>query len=126
MPSTSRRPPAGNPSSTAGEYAITTTGTSSRRQGHRALHRGRGRRSPIWPRRWPNAGGADADAIQTEVYEVGKRHPFADLKAWFQGLYEVLLGQSQGPRMGSFIALYGVKETIELIRKALAGEDLGA
>jgi len=69
---------------------------------------------------------ADAEAIQTEVYEVGKRHPFADLKTWFQGLYEVLLGQSQGPRMGSFIALYGVRETVTLIRRALAGEDLGA
>ncbi|MDX9860981.1 MAG: lysine--tRNA ligase [Rhodospirillales bacterium] len=69
--------------------------------------------------------GADAEAIQTEVYEVGKRHSFPDLKAWFQGLYEVLLGQSQGPRMGSFIALYGVGETIELINRALAGEDLG-
>jgi lysyl-tRNA synthetase class 1 len=68
--------------------------------------------------------GADAEAIQTEVYEVGKRHPFPDLKAWFQGLYEVLLGQSQGPRMGSFIALFGVKETAELIGRALAGEDL--
>ena len=69
---------------------------------------------------------ADADAIQTEIYEIGKRHAFADLKAWFTGLYEVLLGQSQGPRMGSFIALYGVQETIDLIRRALAGENLGA
>lgn len=69
---------------------------------------------------------ADADAIQTEIYEIGKRHAFADLKAWFTALYEVLLGQSQGPRMGSFIALYGVKESIALIRRALAGEDLGA
>ena len=67
---------------------------------------------------------ADSEAIQTEVYEVGKRHDFADLKAWFQALYEVLLGQSRGPRMGSFIALYGLEETIELIRRALAGEDL--
>ena len=50
----------------------------------------------------------DAEAIQTVVYEVGKRHPaFAELRAWFQALYEILLGQDQGPRMGSFIALYG-------------------
>ena len=71
-------------------------------------------------------GPADAEAIQTEVYEIGKRHPFADLKSWFRALYEVLLGQSQGPRMGSFIALYGRDETIALINRALAGEDLGA
>ncbi len=69
---------------------------------------------------------ADEKAIQTEVYEVGKRHPFADLRAWFQALYEILLGQSQGPRMGSFIALYGLAETLALIRRVLAGERLGA
>jgi lysyl-tRNA synthetase class 1 len=36
----------------------------------------------------------------------------------------VLLGQSSGPRMGSFIALYGVDETIALIKKALANGGL--
>ncbi len=70
--------------------------------------------------------GADAATIQTEVYEVGKRHDYADLKAWFRALYEILLGQEQGPRMGSFIALYGMGETIGLIRRAVAGEDLGS
>jgi lysyl-tRNA synthetase class 1 len=70
---------------------------------------------------------ADAEAIQTLVYEVGKRHPaFADLKNWFQALYQILLGQDQGPRMGSFIALYGIGETMTLIRRALAGENLAA
>ncbi len=68
--------------------------------------------------------GADAETIQSEVYEVGKRHPFADLKSWFRALYEILLGQSRGPRMGSFIALYGLQETGRLIARALAGEDL--
>ena len=70
------------------------------------------------------AADADAETIQTEVYEVGKRHPFPDLKAWFKALYEILLGQSQGPRMGSFIALYGLQETQDLIKRAIAGEDL--
>ena len=69
---------------------------------------------------------ADAEAIQTQVYEVGKRHPLPDLRSWFKALYEILLGQSQGPRMGSFIALYGRQETIRLIERALAGEDLSA
>jgi lysyl-tRNA synthetase class 1 len=64
--------------------------------------------------------GTDAEALQTEVYEIGKRHPFPELRAWFKALYEVLLGQDQGPRFGSFIQLYGTKETAELIRKALA------
>jgi len=67
---------------------------------------------------------AEAEDIQTEIYEVGKRHPFPELKAWFRALYEILLGQSQGPRMGSFIALYGVGETCALLKRAIAGEDL--
>ncbi len=70
--------------------------------------------------------GAKRRGDPDRVYEVGKRHAFAELKAWFQPLYEVLLGQAQGPRMGSFIALYGIAETIALIDKALAGEDLSA
>jgi lysyl-tRNA synthetase, class I len=70
--------------------------------------------------------GAEAEAIQTEIYEIGKRYPFADLRAWFAALYEILLGQTQGPRFGSFVALYGVKETLALVRRALAGEDLAA
>jgi len=69
-------------------------------------------------------GDADSEAIQTRIYEVGKRYPFADLKSWFGALYQILLGQEQGPRMGSFIALYGISETIDLIKRALAGEDL--
>ena len=70
--------------------------------------------------------GATAETVQTEVYEIGKRHAFPDLKAWFLALYETLFGQSEGPRMGTFIALYGVPETIALIRRALAGELLRA
>ncbi len=67
---------------------------------------------------------ADAGAIQTEVYGVGKRHTcFEDLKAWFQALYEILLGQSRGPRMGSFIALYGIAETVALIKRVVDGEE---
>ncbi|MBM3532292.1 MAG: lysine--tRNA ligase [Alphaproteobacteria bacterium] len=68
--------------------------------------------------------GTDAEALQNQIYEVGKRHAFADLRAFFQALYEILLGQSQGPRFGGFVALYGVRETVALIRRALAGEDL--
>ncbi|WP_029011614.1 lysine--tRNA ligase [Niveispirillum irakense] len=61
-----------------------------------------------------------ADQLQNQVFEVGKKHGFTELRAWFQALYEVLLGQTTGPRMGSFIALYGVKETVALIDKTLA------
>ena len=63
--------------------------------------------------------GTAAEAIQDVVYEVGKRHPFPELKAWFGCLYQVLLGQAEGPRFGGFVALYGVPETIALIRSRL-------
>ncbi len=60
-----------------------------------------------------------ADQLQNQVFEVGKKHGFTELRTWFQALYEVLLGQTTGPRMGSFIALYGVNETVALIDKTL-------
>ncbi len=77
-----------------------------------------------------------AEAIQEEIYNVGRAEPrYQDLKAkgatperpgvsieWFNTIYQVLLGEPRGPRFGSFVALYGVKETRELIRKALAGD----
>jgi len=67
-------------------------------------------------------GGADDEALQSLVFAVGKEHGFENLRDWFKALYEVLLGQSQGPRFGGFIALYGVSETASLIETALAGE----
>jgi len=66
-------------------------------------------------------GGLDAEALQTMVFAVGKER-FEPLRDWFTALYEVLLGASQGPRFGGFIALYGVDETIALIDEALAGK----
>jgi lysyl-tRNA synthetase class 1 len=63
---------------------------------------------------------AAAETIQNAVFAVGKRHPFPDLRSWFGCLYQVLLGQPEGPRFGSFVALYGIPETIALIHAALA------
>jgi lysyl-tRNA synthetase class 1 len=79
---------------------------------------------------------ATAEAIQEEIYNVGRAEPrYQDLKAkgatperpgvsieWFNTIYQVLLGEPRGPRFGSFIALYGVKETRALIQKALKGD----
>ena len=70
------------------------------------------------------AENATAEEIQSCVYEVGKRQDFDSLRRWFQILYEILLGQEQGPRMGSFIRLYGIGETTLLIHRVLAGDDL--
>jgi len=63
--------------------------------------------------------------VQNTVYEIGKRHQFEPLRDWFKALYEVLFGQSQGPRFGSFAALFGCRETAGMIRRALAGELAG-
>ena len=62
---------------------------------------------------------ASAEDIQNLVFEVGKAHPFPSLRDWFKTLYETLLGTSQGPRMGSFIALYGIENSRRLIAEAL-------
>jgi lysyl-tRNA synthetase, class I len=67
-------------------------------------------------------GERDGEKVQFEVYEVGKRHGFEPLRDWFKALYEVLFGQSAGPRFGSFAALFGCTETAALIRHALEGE----
>ena len=66
-------------------------------------------------------GSKDDETLQSVVYAVG-RDRFDPLRDWFKALYEVLLGASQGPRFGGFIALYGVDETIQLIDDALAGK----
>ena len=81
-----------------------------------------------------HAGSTDPEALQAAVYEVGRRH-FPDTsgkakspdgrpgvsQAWFTSLYNVLFGEARGPRFGSFVALYGVAETRELIEAALSG-----
>jgi lysyl-tRNA synthetase class 1 len=63
-----------------------------------------------------------AEDLQTIVYEIGKQPEFGleSLRDWFKALYETLLGSEQGPRMGSFIALYGIAPTRQLIAEALA------
>jgi lysyl-tRNA synthetase, class I len=77
---------------------------------------------------------ASAEDIQQVVYEIGRREPFLDKTGkiktkdgkpgvaldWFNMLYQVLLGQEKGPRFGSFVALYGLKNTIDMIDGALA------
>ena len=62
-----------------------------------------------------------AEDLQTQVYEIGKREEFGfdNLRDWFRALYETLLGSEQGPRMGSFIALYGIDNSRRLIAEAL-------
>ncbi|MBU3260120.1 lysine--tRNA ligase [Roseovarius sp. PS-C2] len=66
-------------------------------------------------------GTADAEELQGLVFACG-RERFDPMRDWFKALYEVLLGASQGPRFGGFIALYGVDETVRLIDDALAGK----
>ena len=67
-------------------------------------------------------GSHDPEELQSIVYAVGKEHGFEPLRDWFKALYEVLLGASEGPRFGGFVALYGVPESIALMDRALAGE----
>jgi len=64
-----------------------------------------------------------SEEIQTLLYAVGKNHEFENLKEFFKLVYQVLLGQEQGPRLGSFIKLYGVEETIKIIDQKLKNLD---
>jgi lysyl-tRNA synthetase class 1 len=66
---------------------------------------------------------ADSEAVQSVVFAVGRAHGFAELRDWFGCLYQVLLGQQEGPRFGGFVALYGVAETVALIGTALERTD---
>ncbi len=74
------------------------------------------------------SGEPTPENLQNLVFEIGKRHPdvYPGLRDWFQALYQVLLGQDQGPRMGSFIAIYGVAESVALLDRAIAGQDFAA
>ena len=65
------------------------------------------------------ANDTSAEGLQNALYDLSKRLEVTDLRGFFQSFYEVLLGQSQGPRLGSFIALYGTKETRGLIAQVL-------
>ena len=65
-------------------------------------------------------GDADATELQSLVYRIGKAHGFEPLRNWFKALYEVLFGTSDGPRFGSFIAVYGVPETAAFISRRIA------
>jgi lysyl-tRNA synthetase, class I len=64
---------------------------------------------------------SDPEIIQTEIYRIGKENNFDPLRDWFSSIYEVLLGQKAGPRFGSFVVIYGVKNTQILINNALSG-----
>lgn len=68
------------------------------------------------------AGEREAEKVQFEVYEIGKKYQFEPLRDWFKAIYEVLFGQTQGPRFGSFAVLFGCRETAALVRRALEGE----
>ena len=79
-----------------------------------------------------------AEDIQNVVYEIGRREPFLDHKKkakdgqpgvtldWFNMLYQVLLGQEKGPRFGSFVAVYGIQNTVDMIDGALARSQRGS
>ncbi|KAJ6644862.1 Lysine--tRNA ligase [Pseudolycoriella hygida] len=60
-----------------------------------------------------------AEQVQEKIYDIGNKHGYENLREYFQELYQILLGQTEGPRLGSFIKLFGIKETINLIKQRL-------
>ena len=67
----------------------------------------------------------DPEIIQSEIYRIGREYQFELMRDWFCSIYEVLLGQKDGPRFGSFVLIYGVENTQKLIMEALAGNYIG-
>lgn len=67
----------------------------------------------------PEAESRDGEELQTLTFTVGKDHAFDNLRDWFTAIYEVTMGQSQGPRFGSFVAIYGPEETADMIEARL-------
>ncbi len=66
----------------------------------------------------------EGNELQNMVYATGKEHGYENLREWFKAVYEILLGQSQGPRMGSFFALYGLENSKKLIASAIKNMDI--
>ena len=65
-----------------------------------------------------------SEQIQTEIYEIGKKHDFSNLRDYFKLIYQVLLGQEQGPRLGTFIKIYGIENICLLIKKVIKEKKL--
>ena len=65
--------------------------------------------------------GLSPEEMQTIVFTVGKKYyAKEELRNWFKAIYEIVFGDEQGPRMGSFICFFGRQETIDLINKSLS------
>jgi lysyl-tRNA synthetase class 1 len=71
---------------------------------------------------------ADGETIQTEIFSAGKENGYdkSELRQWFSAIYEVVMGQSEGPRFGSFVQLFGIDDTIAMVEDALDGKFMKA
>ncbi|MEE2694739.1 MAG: lysine--tRNA ligase [Pseudomonadota bacterium] len=61
----------------------------------------------------------EANDIQTKIYDIGMSLDFENLKDWFSAFYQVVLGQKEGPRLGTFIKFYGINKTIDLLKEKI-------
>jgi lysyl-tRNA synthetase class 1 len=71
-----------------------------------------------------SAGDADPDTVQTLCFAIAREHELP-MKNWFTHLYETLLGTTSGPKIGSFISLYGIDATVEKLEMYLAATNGG-
>lgn len=65
------------------------------------------------------SGKETGEEIQNEIYAIGREAGYENLRDFFKELYQILLGQTQGPRLGTFFKLYGTEDTIKLIKSKL-------
>jgi len=74
-------------------------------------------------KKFPTEQSHDGAALQNIVFAVGKNHGYEkNMRDWFSALYQVLLGQDQGPRMGSFIALFGIDNFVKMVEEKINHE----
>lgn len=67
---------------------------------------------------FPKDQAHDGALLQNQVFQIGKNHGYEkNMRDWFLALYQILLGQDQGPRMGSFIALFGIENFVKLVEE---------
>lgn len=62
---------------------------------------------------------ASGEEIQTKIYDIGMQANYENLRDFFKEIYQILLGQAQGPRLGTFFKLYGIQQTINLIEQKI-------
>lgn len=59
------------------------------------------------------------EEMQNGFYAIGTDAGYENLREYFKEMYMLLLGQEEGPRLGSFVKLFGIENSIALVKSAI-------